>query len=256
MVICLDRGNTRLKGALFLEGRILHKFVISAEEEATPEALSGVLKREWESGRVPAKGLSRGGYSSVAPSRNHLIEKAFLLAFNKEIFRIGSSAGTGWKTRYRNPEQLGSDRMALAAGGARKYPKKNLLLVDMGTATNIEAVNSQGEHLGGVILPGVLMGRDALTAKAEKLKHTEIALPAQVCGLSTEECIQSGLFLGNLGAVRELLTKMKQEAFPLEPALIIGTGGLAGIFQKEELFDAIEPDLVLEGIYYLQEINQ
>ena len=94
----------------------------------------------------------------------------------------------------------------------------------------------------------MLLGMDSLRSNTAKLMEVNIEAPAHVIGKTTHESIQSGLFYGQLGALRELIGAFKQDAFPKQQALVIGTGGFAQLYKDLALFDVILPDLVLDGL--------
>ncbi len=95
---------------------------------------------------------------------------------------------------------------------------------------------------------------EALDAKTAKLPLVEILAPQESLGRSTVESIQSGLYYGNIGMVREITTRLTSEAFKAKP-IIIGTGGFSSLFEKEKLFDRIIPDLVLQGLNLSLRLN-
>ena len=84
----------------------------------------------------------------------------------------------------------------------------------------------------------------------------EIEPPAELIGRSTVECIQSGLYFGNRAVVQELTRQMRSETFRGEPVLVIGTGGFSRLFERETLFDAVQPDLILIGLEHAMSLNE
>ena len=97
---------------------------------------------------------------------------------------------------------------------------------------------------GGSIASGLKMSMNALAAGTAKLPTVEILSAGSACGGSTVEAIQSGLYFGHVGLIREMARRFETECFDGRKPLLIGTGGFARLFEKEGLFDAIEPDLV------------
>jgi len=89
----------------------------------------------------------------------------------------------------------------------------------------------------------------ALQENTANLPSVRIVEPESCIGRSSVPCIQSGLYYGQLGALQEIIAKIKQEAFKEEPPFIIGTGGFAALFEEKNVFDVIIPDLVLHGVY-------
>jgi type III pantothenate kinase len=87
------------------------------------------------------------------------------------------------------------------------------------------------------------------------LPKVEILRPERACGRSSVESIQSGLFWGHLGMVRELRDRLQRECFADHRAVVVATGGFAGLFADSGLYDVVAPDLALEGIRIAQELN-
>ncbi len=128
---------------------------------------------------------------------------------------------TGLKIRYRNPLEVGADKIANAIGAVELYPGRNLLIVDLGTATTLCAVTRDKEYLGGVITPGIHMSMAALESNTARLPVVEIVRPAEILGRSTVESIQSGLYYGTLAASASAHRRRHPEA--------LRTGSAGGI---------------------------
>ena len=150
---------------------------------------------------------------------------------------------------------MGADRIANAIGAVNAYPNKNIIIVDMGTATTICAITKKRDYLGGSILPGMRLGMESLKANTAKLFEVDIEVPSIPIGRSTRESIQVGLYYGQLGALKEIITGYKRDVFQ-EEAIIIGTGGFAQLYRDKNIFDVILPDLVLQGLCKAYEINK
>jgi type III pantothenate kinase len=136
------------------------------------------------------------------------------------------------------------------------HPKRDVLVVDCGTATTLEVVTAAGDYLGGAILPGVGIGAEMLASRTAKLPRVEIARPESALGRTTAESIQSGLYYGNVGAIRQLIAALTVEAFSGQRPQVIGTGGFARMFESERIFDEIVPELVLFGLRQADLINR
>ena len=91
--------------------------------------------------------------------------------------------------------------------------------------------------------------------KTSKLPAVEIVKPEQVLGRTTVESIQAGLFYGHLGQMREIIDRLARECFNGKRPTVIGTGGFAHLFERERVFDVIEPDLVLQGLLIAHRLN-
>lgn len=249
MILCLDVGNSQIYGGLFIDGKLDFQFRKVSSEGVTSDELGLFLKSVLrENGHDPQK-VSNIAYCSVVPGLNYSLRNCCKRYFDIEPFGVGPGAKCGLKIRYNNPLEVGADRIATAIAAVDKYPNKNIVVVDFGTATTFCAVTKDREYLGGAIVPGLKISMQALEARTSKLPTVEIVKPGDACGRSTVESIQSGLFYGHLGTVREITNRMTDECFDGVAPYIIGTGGFAGMFNETGIFDEIISDLVLTGIY-------
>jgi type III pantothenate kinase len=156
---------------------------------------------------------------------------------------------------YKDPKEVGADRIADAIGAIKLYPDRNLIVVDFGTATTVCAITHDREFLGGNIIPGVRLAMDALEEKTAQLPSVEIVPVTSAIGRTTIESIQNGLFWSNVGMVKELVLRMTAEAFGEQKPVVIGTGGFAHLFDGVDLFDAVVPDLILVGLREAVRLN-
>lgn len=150
--------------------------------------------------------------------------------------------------------QVGPDRLVNTAGAFDRHGG-DLIVVDFGTATTFDVVAKDGAYIGGVIAPGVNLSLEALHMAAAALPHVDISIPQKVIGTNTVGCIQSGIFWGYVGLVREICTRVKAERD--REMRIIATGGLAPLFQQSaDLFDVMEEDLTMHGLTVIHQFNK
>ncbi|OWU75197.1 type III pantothenate kinase [Phaeobacter sp. 22II1-1F12B] len=150
--------------------------------------------------------------------------------------------------------QVGPDRLVNTAGAFDRHGG-DLVVVDFGTATTFDVVASDGAYVGGVIAPGVNLSLEALHMAAAALPHVDIAKPQAVVGTNTVACMQSGVFWGYVGLVREICSRIRAERDT--DMKIIATGGLAPLFQQSEvLFDFFEEDLTMHGLTVIHAYNK
>ncbi len=149
---------------------------------------------------------------------------------------------------------VGPDRLVNAAGAFDRHGG-DLIVVDFGTATTFDVVDGDGAYIGGVIAPGVNLSLEALHHAAAALPHVDVSQPQAVIGTNTVACMQSGVFWGYIGLVREICARIKAEHD--EPMQVIGTGGLAPLFEQgEKLFDVLEDDLTMHGLTVIHCFNK
>lgn len=255
MVLCLDVGNTQIFGGVFKDDALSSTFRKSSLNVASADEfglfLRAVLR---ESGYDPSE-VHNLAICSVVPNLVHSLRAACLKYFGGEPFLLQPGVKTGLKINYRNPIEVGADRIANAVGALDRYPGTNLIILDLGTASTICAVSADRQYLGGAITAGLRISMEALEAKTARLPAVEIVRPATAAGRSTVEAIQSGLFYGAAGAIREITGRLKAECFADQKVMVIGTGGFSRLFEEEELFDKLVPDLVLHGLYVVWRMN-
>jgi type III pantothenate kinase len=149
---------------------------------------------------------------------------------------------------------VGPDRLVNTVAGFDLYGP-NLIVVDFGTATTFDVVAEDGAYIGGVIAPGVNLSLAALHSAAAALPHVDISKPQAVIGTNTVACMQSGVFWGYIGLVREICARIKAERGV--SMQVISTGGLAPLFQQTEtLFDAFDDDLTMHGLTVIHAHNK
>lgn len=255
MILALDVGNTQIYGGVFEGDRMLLSFRRNSKQGSSSDEVGIFLRMVLrENGLDPAK-IQRIGLCSVVPDVVHSLKGACRKYFNTEPFLLQAGVKTGLKIKYRNPLEVGADRIANAIAGAHLYPDKNLIIVDLGTATTFDAVSVEKEYLGGAIIAGLRLCMESLESKTARLPSVEIVAPSEALGRSTVESIQAGLYYGHVGQIRELTDRISRECFGKNRPLIIGTGGFSMLFEKEKIFDAVIPDLVLKGLLIAQQMN-
>lgn len=255
MILCLHIGNTHFVGGVFdgqdlkLEFRRTSNTRISADEFGL--FLRGILL----SNEISPHLVRQVAMSSVVPEATFALVSACRKYFSVDPFIIRAGVRTGLKIRYRNPLEVGADRIANAIAAVHHYPDRELVVAGFGTATTFCAIGADKTYFGGVILPGMRISLEALVTRAAKLSSVEITPVDHVIGRSTAESIQSGLYHGQIGMAREIINHIRSEIFQGHQPLVIGTGEFAGLFESTELIDAIRPQLVLEGLLLAHTMN-
>lgn len=256
MLLTVDVGNTTIQCGLFEGEKLALQFRRSTNPRLSSDELGLFFRDVLALNNFDYKNIERIACCSVVPAINHSLSNCFRKYFSKEALFIAAGIKTGLKIKYANPREIGADRIAGAIGAVHAVSKKNLIVVDMGTATTVDVITKDNEYLGGAILPGASMSVHALSEGTAQLPSVEVVQPKNVCGSSTIEAIQSGVFYGQAGAVRELVSKMEESVFGGERAFVIGTGGFSRSFESSGLFDLVLPDLVLQGLKIALELNQ
>mgnify|MGYP001232239363 CR=1 FL=1 len=148
---------------------------------------------------------------------------------------------------------IGPDRLVNAAGAFDRHGG-DLIVVDFGTATTFDVVDTDGAYVGGVISPGVNLSLEALHMAAAALPHVDVTRPASVLGTNTVACMQSGVYWGYIGLVEGIVAALRRERD--RPMKVIGTGGLAPLLaQDTTVFGSVEEDLTMHGLAVLHAFN-
>jgi type III pantothenate kinase len=248
MLLCLDVGNSQILGGVFDDDKLKTIFRRSSSVRASSDEFGMFFRGILRENGVDPERISAAAICSVAPDAVHSLRSCFRKYFNIDTFVLQPGVKTGLKIRYSNPLEVGADKIANAIGGLERFPGRNLIVVDFGTATTLCAIGKNNEYLGGVITPGIHASMATLEARTARLPAVEIVRPAQVLGRSTVESIQSGLYYGTLATVRWLAGKITDEYFASDKPAIIGTGGFGSLFAREGLFDSFVSELPLLGL--------
>jgi type III pantothenate kinase len=254
MRLCLDIGNSQLHGGIF-DPELRLQFRKTTHPLGSSDEFGVFFTSVLRENGVDPKEVRRVAICSVVPQALYPIRSACVKYFRCEPFILQAGVKTGLKVKYRNPHEVGADRIAGAIGATLRRPGANIIVVDCGTATTLDVVTASGDYLGGAILPGVGISVETLAGRTAKLPTVEITRPAVALGRSTVESIQSGVYHGHAGAIRRLVDEIARETFGGEPWSVIGTGGFARLFEAEELFDEIVPEMVLLGLRHADDLN-
>jgi type III pantothenate kinase len=248
MILALDVGNSQIFGGVFSGGALTVRFRKASRPPTSADELGLFLRAVLrENGHDPAA-VQQIAFCSVVPDLIYSLRSCCRKYFGLDPFILRAGVKTGLKIRYRNPLEVGPDRIANAIGATHLYPERNLIIIDFGTATTFDVIRAGRDYLGGIILPGLRISMEALEKNTARLPNVEIVPPSELVGRSTIEGIQSGLYFGNRAAVQGLTRELRAEAFGGERAFVIGTGGFSRLFEQEQLFDVVLPDLILLGL--------
>jgi len=256
MFLALDIGNTNItvglfgkKGGKTLSGPLKVWRMSTREKQTSDEYAVMLMNMFFYSGFDP-KNIDNIAAASVVPPLNFVFEKLFKRYFDREVFFVNSENCGKIVFSAGNSKETGADRIANAAA-AHSFYSGNCIVVDFGTATTFDCINYKGEYLGGAIILGPGELARLLNLKTSQLPYVDIKKPLKSIGSNTAECIQSGIYFGYIGLVKELIARMKKE---MRFKHVIATGGLAGLISSEiKEIEIVLPALTLEGIRIIWE---
>lgn len=255
MMLCLDIGNTRTKAAVFADETVVTRFEGPSEALKTAEGLRQFLAEQLAAQSLAPMDIQAVSVCQVLGEFDSVIQSACQSLFGQPPFFLNGLTQLSLSLHYTHPEQLGPDRIAAAIGATARWPDENLIVIDCGTAITFCCLDRCRAHLGGVITAGPSLMARALGAGTGRLPTVGLNSQAQIVGRCTESGIQSGLFFGTLGLIREISERLRAECFASEPVRIIATGGDAPVFAPHLDFDAVDPDLVLFGLLKAHPMN-
>ena len=254
MILTMDIGNTNIKTALF-DGKEMYKYWrmstnISSTSDEYGVRLMSMFAHEGVSPEV-VEGIV---VSSVVPTINYTIEHMLQNYIGKSPLIVAPGVKTGINIKYENPRELGSDRIANAVAAYEEYGGP-CIFIDFGTATTFGVVDQEGSFLGGTICPGIKLSSEALVTGTAKLPRFELTGPDNVIGRSTLTNMQSGMYYGYVGLVRNIVRKIRQELG--EDAYVVATGGMALMIAEESnVIDKLDGLLTLKGLRIIYERNR
>jgi len=242
MLLAIDIGNTTIGFAVIHKaGRIESVAIIDTDTKANKikAVIAKILK---------SKIISRAIICSVVPKVSKTLEGILKKTVPVDI--IGRDIVVPIKNYYKDPKQVGQDRL-VGAYGAMKIYGCPLIVVDLGTAITFDVISAQGDYLGGAIVPGIRLSAESLFLKTALLPHIEIKAPKQIIGRTTQESMLSGLFYGYGSLCRGFIDLISQQ-LKIKPKVVM-TGGHTHLMKKfvSPKIRIIDEDLVFKGIYFL-----
>ena len=254
MILAIDVGNTNIVVGCIDDRKTYFIERLSTNRTKTELEYAVDLKNVLDIYHIKKTEIEGCIISSVVPQITNIVKLAAEKILKKNAIVLGPGVKTGLNIMMDNPGQLGADQVADAVAGISGYPVP-LILIDMGTATTASVVNSKKQYVGGMILPGVGVSLDALTARASQLSGISIDAPRHVIGKNTIECMKSGVLYSNAAALDGIIDRIEEELG--EKATVVATGGLAKKIVphcKREII--LDEELLLRGLLTIYEKNK
>lgn len=254
MLLAIDAGNTNVVFALVRGREIVARWRIATDPRRTADEYAVWLNQLLGLEGYKISDVSAVIIATVVPRALHNLKVLSNKYFKAEPLVAGEGAAPwGITLDVPEPQTVGADRV-INAIGAHAVHAGDLIVVDFGTATTFDVVDYNGAYKGGIIAPGINLSLDALVNAAAKLPRIAIEAPNghSVIGRTTEDQMHIGVFWGYVALMEGLVARMRAEIG--RPTRVIATGGLSVLFDAHtEIFDAIEPDLTINGLAILYE---
>jgi type III pantothenate kinase len=246
MLLVIDVGNTNTVLGLFDGEKLVHDWRIRTVVDHTVDEYGMLIYNLYKTSRISSREIRNIIISCVVPPMLNILEPLCQKYFNIKPLIVGPGVKTGMPIFYDNPKEVGADRIVNAVAGFEKY-KRDLIIVDFGTATTFDYVSNKGEYMGGCISPGIMISSEALFERAAKLPRVELSKPRSIVGKDTVSSMQAGIMYGYAGLVDGICERIKAEV--KSNPLVVATGGLAKIVAPEtKSINVVDDMLTLEGL--------
>ncbi len=253
MLLAIDVGNTNTVFGLYKERELIGSFRITTDTAQTSDEIGMKILQYYQFRGFHRNETTAVIIASVVPPAMYSLTNAIRKYFDLQPVVIGKDVDPGILNLYRNPREVGIDRLVNAVSAIEKYGKP-LIIVDIGTATTFDCIDENGAYLGGAIFPGIKIAMEALFMKASKLPRVDIVRPDRAIGRTTVQSMQSGAVRGYVGALTGIITDMKQEMAP--GVKVIATGGMGRMMAEYcPLIDAVDSNLTLDAMQMIYERN-
>ena len=254
MILALDMGNTNIVIGGIDNDNIYFVSRVVTDRKKTEDEYAVVFNSILDMYNVNRSEITGAIISSVVPPLVNIIKEAVEKMLGITPLVVGPGIKTGLNIKIDNPAQLGSDLVVGAVAAIHEY-KPPCIIIDMGTATTIAAIDRDCSYLGGVIMPGVVVSQESLSSKTSQLPRIGLDKPAHVIGKNTIECMRSGLVYGNAAMIDGMIDRVEEELG--SEAVVIATGGLSKFIipyckHANIIYD---DDLLLKGLWIIYDKN-
>lgn len=253
MLLCIDCGNTNTAFSVWDGSRFLCTLRASTEHQRTADQYYVWLSTLMAHFKVEMK-FDAAIISSTVPRVVFNLRVLCNRYFDCRPLVVGKpDCALPVAPRVDQGTTVGPDRLVNTVAGHCRHGG-DLILVDFGTATTFDVVDTDGAYIGGAIAPGVNLSLEALHMAAAALPHVDITVPQLAVGTNTVACMQSGIYWGYVGLVEGIVGRIRLERG--RAMKVIATGGLAPLFaQGTQIFDAVEEDLTMRGLVLIHDHN-
>ena len=254
MILAIDIGNTNIVIGCIENEKPVFIERLSTVRTKTEIEYAVDMKTLLDIYKIKPADIEGGIISSVVPQVTNVAKLAAEKILHKKVLVIGPGIKTGLNLLLDQPGQVGADLVAAAVAGIADYPVPQII-IDMGTATTVTVIDGNKACLGGMILPGVRVSLDALTANASLLAGVGIEAPKKVIGRNTIDCMKSGIVYSNAAALDGIIERIEEELG--SRTTVIATGGLAKkIVPHCHKEIHLDEDLLLKGLQIIYEKNK
>ncbi|GAV19280.1 type III pantothenate kinase [Mariprofundus micogutta] len=252
-ILVADIGNTHMVFGLYENGELLTDWRLSSERQLTPDELAWQIHGMFEQSRQPADQVSGIMIASVVPHLDAPLAAACeRICKIKPAFVGSAEVKTGMAVNYKNPREVGADRIVNAVA-AREQFGAPVIVLDCGTATTFDIVSPDGHYAGGLILPGIEVSLAALCKRAAKLPEVSVKRSDSLIARDTASSMQAGVYWGAVDSYAGIIKRLQQQA-GYEHAPVVATGGMISLLLQDlPEIGHHKPHLTLSGLFLLAE---
>jgi type III pantothenate kinase len=255
MLLAIDVGNTTITIGLFDGDALRATWRVATDRDRLADEYAVILLGLLDAAKIDVGEITDASLASGVPDLVPVFDALCRRHVNVTPLVVGTGTRTGVRVLYDSPRDVGADRIADVVAAMNRYGPPPFVIVDLGTGLVFDAVNAEGDYLGGAIAPGIHVAAEALFERAAKLYPVELSRPPSAIGKNTIAAIQSGLLYGYIGLIEGMVGRFREELGG--QAKVIGTGGWAELFDREAaLFDVVDADLTLHGLRLIYEANR
>ena len=255
MLLAIDSGNTNVHFAIYDGETRRGEWRTSSNPERTADEYAVWLEQLMRLDHLGRDDVDAAIIANVVPATAFNLRNLCRRYFKCEPLVVADDGvGLGIEIRVDRPDEVGADRLVNTVGAGLSYDTP-LIVIDFGTATTFDVVDSGGNYVGGVICPGIALSLDALHAAAAKLPLVAVKKPPQVIGTGTVTAMQSGVYWGYVGMIEGLVARIEAEHGAA--MTVIATGGLAPLFHDAtKVIGHLDPDLTMRGLLEIYRRNK
>jgi type III pantothenate kinase len=246
-------GNTNTVLGLFDGDELVHDWRIRTVIDHTVDEYGILILNLYKNSKISSKSIKDIIISCVVPPMMNILEPLCVKYFGIKPLIVGPGTKTGMPIFYDNPREVGADRIVNAVAAFEKY-KREMVIVDFGTATTFDYISKKGEYMGGCIAPGIMISSEALFNRASRLPRVELSRPRHVVTKDTVSAMQAGIMYGYAGLVDGIVERIRAEVD--STPFVVATGGLAGVIADvARSIDIVDNMLTIEGLRIIHNRN-
>jgi len=253
MILAVDMGNSNIVLGVIDDRKTWFMERITTDTRRTDLEYAISIKNIFELHRINPRTLEGAILSSVVPPLNPTLLDAIRKVTGLNSKLVGSGMKTGINIKMDDPKKVGSDLIVDSVAAKANYPLP-IIVIDMGTATTITALNQDGDYVGGIIYPGLRVSLDTLSTRTAQLPHIDLEQPGSILAKNTVESMRSGILYGTAAMMDGCIDRM-EDALGCE-ATVVATGGLAPFVSplcRHRIL--IDENLLLKGLLILYRKN-